>query len=557
VILADQQPRRSVAPCIVALVVLAFLGAMGLVWLRLPEHVAPHSPFETDRAMAHLRFIAAEPHALGSPHHHAVRDYLVRQFQELGLEVEIQNASVPASVLHGLSVEVMNVVARLRGADPTGKALMLAAHYDSTRLAESRGAGDDGAGVAALLEVARVLAQDPPRNDIIFLITDGEELGMLGARAFVKEHPWREDVDVVLNFEARGTRGPSIMFETSQPTGWLVEQYAQVAPHPVSASLTESVYRLMPNRTDFTIFKQAGMRGLNFAFIGGHANYHTVNDDLAHLDPRSVRHHGVQALALARRFGSLDLNAPDQSRDAIYFNFPFPGTYIVRYRAACALPFAAATAALSLLAAVLVARRKLLTFRGVAWSFAAFLLCVAIAVGLTWTLLRFMSKPGLERNANVAIGGFALLALACIGLIVLLFRNRARGDELFVTWLLICSILALATSIWMRGASFIVTWPAMFGAISFIVRSLIRSNRNWTRAVIMTIGLLPLALLAPPMIYLAFLGLRVRSAPVLMPIVILALWGLIVPLRSLIPPYRAGEGLVPQSRPHPERLQNP
>jgi hypothetical protein len=121
--------------------------------------------------------------------------------------------------------------------------------------------------VAVLLETLRALRSSPPlRNDLIFLFTDGEEPGLLGAKAFVDAHP--AAAALVLNFEARGTSGPAFMFETSEGNGWIVRQFAEAAPYPQANSLSYKAYRNMPNDTDLTIFKKAGIAGLNFAFIG-------------------------------------------------------------------------------------------------------------------------------------------------------------------------------------------------------------------------------------------------------------------------------------------------
>ena len=103
----------------------------------------------------------------------------------------------------------------MKGQGPSGKkALMLCAHYDS--VPTGPGASDNAAGVAVVLETLRALKAGPPlERDVIALFPDGEENGFHGSRLFVDEHPWAKDVSVVLNFDARGNSGPSIMFETS------------------------------------------------------------------------------------------------------------------------------------------------------------------------------------------------------------------------------------------------------------------------------------------------------------------------------------------------------
>jgi Zn-dependent M28 family amino/carboxypeptidase len=160
---------------------------------------------------------------------------------------------------------VRNLVARIPGAASTG-GVLLTAHYDSRT--QSPGAGDDATGVAAILETVRALRTGPPpRNDVIILLTDAEELGLLGATAFAEGHPWMQDVAVALSVEMRGGGGPATMFETGDGNGWVVAALAEGAPKGFAFSLGTEVYRRMPTDTDFTIFREAGVQGLNFAAI--------------------------------------------------------------------------------------------------------------------------------------------------------------------------------------------------------------------------------------------------------------------------------------------------
>ncbi len=304
---------------------LVLISAASILHLRPPAKDGDLG-FSTDAAMEHLKIIAQQPHPVGSPANRAVRKYIVDQLTKSGFEVDVQRAAME-SRWHGRSYTVHNVLARLRG-EGDGTAVALVAHYDSVHTGP--GAADDGAAVAALIEVGRLLrAEGPFHNDLILLLTDGEEAGLLGAFAFVDEHDWFNEVGLVLNFEARGTSGASIMFETSPGNGWLVREYARVAPHPITSSLSVEVYRRMPNFTDFTAFLRADLAGMNFAFISTPENYHTEYDDLEHLDRGSLRHHGVQALALARHFLRMDLTARRSSDDAVFF--VVPGLGVIHY----------------------------------------------------------------------------------------------------------------------------------------------------------------------------------------------------------------------------------
>jgi len=222
--------------------------------------------FSASHAYQYLQEIARAPHSMGTAEHERVGSYIVSTCNQLGLATTVQQTVAHVSRGHHLIAgNVQNIIARLKGRH-SGKAVLIAAHYDSQPNAP--GAGDDGAGVAAMLETARLLRSGPPpANDVIFLFTDGEEDGLLGAHAFVAESPLLKEVGIVLNFEGRGNCGISMMFETNTGNGWVINQFARAAAHPFANSLNYEVYRSLPNNTDYSIFKAAGVPGLNNAYI--------------------------------------------------------------------------------------------------------------------------------------------------------------------------------------------------------------------------------------------------------------------------------------------------
>ena len=199
--------------------------------------------------------------------------------------------------------------------------------------------------MTALLETARALSEGPRlRNDVIFLFTDGEEPGLLGAEAFVEEHPLADDLGIALKFEARGNGGPSMMFETSTNNIRLVEEFASAAPRPVASSATYEVYKRTPSGDDLIEFRKAGMAGLGFSYFRGATHYHTALDTPSSVDERSLQHH--DSYALARHFGSADLadlrSGAAGEGEAVYFDVL--GLFLVHYPAGWAVVFAALVA---------------------------------------------------------------------------------------------------------------------------------------------------------------------------------------------------------------------
>src|SRR5262249_7283985 len=114
----------------------------------------PATEFSADRARETLRRVQADglPHPVGSPEHARVRDRVVAELRRSGYEPSVQETFVCGR--DGTCARVANVLARIDGAGP-GKAGLLAARYDS--VGAGPGASDDGLGVAAVLEVAKIL----------------------------------------------------------------------------------------------------------------------------------------------------------------------------------------------------------------------------------------------------------------------------------------------------------------------------------------------------------------------------------------------------------------
>ncbi|MFW6034930.1 MAG: M20/M25/M40 family metallo-hydrolase, partial [Halothermotrichaceae bacterium] len=331
----------------VIIVILFFMLAVGLalLGLRTPRPLpssAARDVFSAERALEHVKAMAREPHPTGSKANDEVREYIVNELESLGLTPKIQTRHVTGKNYTGL---VKNVIVVLPGREADSKdKLAIVSHYDSVE--SGPGASDDGAAVAAMLETLRVFKNLPQlKNDIVFLFTDGEELGLLGAEQFVNANPLAKDIAFLLNFEARGTAGPSLMFETSSDNGKLIKEFASTVPYPNATSLTYEIYKRMPNDTDFTVFKNEGIPGMNFAFIFEGYNYHTADDNLDNLKLGTIQHHGSYALALLKHFGDIDLKQVElKTENRVYFDIM--GKFLIHYPVSWVIPFLIITALL-------------------------------------------------------------------------------------------------------------------------------------------------------------------------------------------------------------------
>src|ERR687889_639413 len=371
---------------VVALVLGAF-AAISLLALEPPEPLpasAQASEFSAERAFSHVGQIAQRPHPVGSPANAEVRDYLIGQLEDLGLRPTVQEATSARTKEGTASIaRVHNIHARIPGSSPTGHVLLVA-HYDS--VPRGPGAADDGAGVAAILEIARAITSDSaPRNDIDIVLTDAEEPWLLGAQAFVRDDLLDPRRSVVLNLEARGTSGPALMFQSSSENTSVIPALASVQ-RPITSSGGEACYQLLPGDTDFSVFRNAGFAGMNFAFFDGSARYHTPEDSPTNLDHASLQHMGSTVLATARHFAGQDLGAP---RGGSLTYFTVLGE-LVYYPQGLAVPLAM-LAVVVFAATLLYGRRRGVRIRAVGWAAVSslWLLVVTMTLGIgVWHGLR-------------------------------------------------------------------------------------------------------------------------------------------------------------------------
>jgi hypothetical protein len=455
---------------IAAALQIATLLAIGVgAWLGLHSTEPPaddRGGFSTARALAHLEAIAQAPRPIGSVEHDRVRDYVVGALRQLGLETDVQQAQVAWNDGRRVrAARVENIVATIPGTDPRRGIVLLVAHYDSTT--SGSGAADNGAAVAALLEVARVVALSP-RNaaSVAVLFTDGEERGLLGARAFVDAHPMFARVEVVLNFDARGSSGGSMMFESSPHNLELVRALGNSGAPVFAASYTQAVYRSLDNDTDFSVFRAAGTPGLNFAFFANPGTYHAPSDSIAELATSSLRHHGAYALALGRSLAAE--RSPASGDDAVYFTVPAIG--LVAYSTTFALALGVLAVALTLGAWIVGLRARRIEIAGLlkASVLAVSITTATVAIGslLLVVATRLAGGADLVRweQLDMATVGVVLVLLGTCCAAVRIALRWVSPLELVAGALFLLSGLALWTSVAMPGASYLVTLPAIGAA---------------------------------------------------------------------------------------------
>ena len=469
--------RTTLIACAVIVLILAALAAKSVLIAPPPLHDAAGG-FDAVRAKARLAFILGDqrPHPADSAGDDLVRTRLIATLGQMGLKPVVRHRMTCNDFQKARLVactRVRNVVALL--GPPTGKALLLSAHYDSVPVGP--GASDDGVGVATLLEVGSILKGRQLKRPVILLFNEGEELGLIGARSFLAD-PLSRNVDSLLNFEARGVTGPAMMFETSQPNGAPIAAYSKVVGRPFASSMMTDVARLIPNDTDVTTYKERGWLTLNFAMTGNETRYHSPGDDLAGLDLRSLQHMGDQALVVS---SELAAGLPRESGQRIFMDIG--GRWLVQMR----LVMGAVAAAVLLVAfALLVWRRRAYRALGTV----AFALVGGGTAGWLATLVMGMVRAGTYWRANpeltfVSIYATALLAALAV---VMTVGRRLTTEQLRAGFWLLFMFLCAGVGIAAPGGIVFFLIPAALVLVGVV-------TGRWYRPAEMVGGMAGLAFL--------------------------------------------------------------
>ncbi|WP_282178959.1 M28 family peptidase [Maribacter stanieri] len=485
-----------------------------------PDKVVVDTEFSTNRALQHVKEISKEPHGVGFPAHTTVRNYITNELKNLGLETSLQEGYTSGD--WGNLSKAENILARIKGSE-SGKALLLLSHYDSSPHS-SHGASDAGSGVATILESVRAFLKTNtiPKNDIIILISDAEELGLNGADLFVDKHEWLKDVGLVLNFEARGSGGSSYMLmETNKGNSKLISEFIAANPEfPVANSLAYSIYKMLPNDTDLTVFREEGdVEGFNFAFIDDHFDYHTAMDNYERLDRKTLAHQGSYLMPLLIHFSNADLTNLKSLDDNVYFNVPF--FKMVSYPFTWIMPMLILAIIFFIFLLISGFKKKVLKGKDILKGFIPVLFTLIIngIVGYySWTFLKWVYPAyndilhGFTYNGHAYILAFTLFSLGTCFYAYYRFKVIKTANLLvapFIIWILICGLVA----IYLKGAAFFI-----IPLYSFLVAFYVHINqKNPNPFLLVFLGIPALFIFAPLVqMFPVGLGLKMMVASTLL-----------------------------------------
>lgn len=535
---------KSIFKIIVILVIILLALGLSISSFILPQVKGKNvsmEEFSAERAMQHVEKIAVRPHPIGSKEHDNVRDYLINELKNLGLEPETQKDLSTNEIWGGfVQGNIENIYCRLKGTGDSKEAILMSAHYDST--SGGPGAADDASGVATILETIRALKSGQPlRNDVIFLISDGEEKGLLGAKSFVDKNELFEDVSMVINFEARGNSGPVIMFETGDDNGWFMKEFKKSVLEPVAYSFLYEIYKLMPNNTDFTLLKTGGKEGFNFASIMGYETYHNSNDNAENLNQRTLQHNGNYALSLVKHFGNLSLNNVESGGSAY---FTIAKSVFVEYSSSLIIPFSIFALMLFIATFIYGFKNEILSFRN---TFIGFLLTLSLIIISTivgsigakiYSIYANMRYGKLSHNISAAmvmderifISIFAVLTSCIIFILCRVVHKKISYENMICGNMLLMIILTLGSSLKFKSASYMFLWPTIFTLAGLCIKFIFKGKQDagYNKLFLIIFSIMSFVLIYVPIVFLIFIALGLPAASIILGIAVIPLSNIIL-----------------------------
>lgn len=493
--------------------------------------------FSVENALNHLKVITKEPHYTSSYYHQEVQNYIINELDKMGLETEIQNQVVLSS--RRVGTNAANIIGTIKGSR-SGKSLVLLTHYDSSAHS-SFGASDAGSGVVTILEGVRAFLSKNiiPLNDIHVVFTDAEEIGLLGAEAFVKNHKLIDNVGLVLNFEARGSGGPSYMLmETNGMNSKLISEFANANPRfPAANSLMYSIYKMLPNDTDLTVFReQANINGFNFAFIGDHFDYHTSLDTYERLDRNTLLHQADYFMSMVNHFSKSDLSNLDSDVDYVYSNFPF--LKLIYFSNSWIYPLLILSAIFFLVLIFLGLVLNKLQLDGILNGIIPFIISLFVCISLTvvlWNFIVFLNPEhadmlhGFTYNGYFYIFGFIFFNLFCLLLIYRPFFDKFSDLNLIIFPLLFWIIINLLISLFLKGAAYFII-PVYFVLFSILAAFIFDLKTN-KLMIVWTCLSIPLIYMFAPQLKMFPVGLGLKNL-FISSVLLILVFSLLLPIFS-------------------------
>ena len=254
---------------------------------------------ESRKTLSYLASDKMEGRKPGNPGNFIAVSFIKKEFESYGLETHLQKFTYTFRWRVGLirwrtvEIETMNVIGVLKGT--SDKHVVIGAHMDHLGVDGDgdayNGADDNASGTTAILELAEAFGKSKtkPKDTIVFIAFNAEELGLLGSKHYVSDPLLPlDDCKLMINLDMVGRlRGTTVTAQggnLSRSVTQLVDKLDDNYPFDVNITAAG-------NRSDHAPFNWSGVPVL-FFHTGTHPQYHRITDD-----PDLINYEGLVNIA--------------------------------------------------------------------------------------------------------------------------------------------------------------------------------------------------------------------------------------------------------------------
>lgn len=225
------------------------------------------------------------------------REYVLKRFKESGLQMLGDSYLQPFefATRAGAKINGTNVMGYIKGKKNPDKYIIITAHYDHIGVRNGEvynGADDNASGTSALFAMAKYFSKNKPKNSLIFVAFDAEEMGLQGAKKFVEKLPVKkESVLLNINMDMVSRNDKNELYASG------TRHYPNLKPHleKLAASKNIKIKLLLghdqpsppqddwTNQSDHFAFHQAKIPFIYFG-VEDHKDYHRATDEFQNIN---------------------------------------------------------------------------------------------------------------------------------------------------------------------------------------------------------------------------------------------------------------------------------
>ena len=273
-----------------------------------------------------------------------------------------------------------------------------------------------------------------------------------------------------------------MLLETPGKNKKLIQEFSKAnVEYPVTNSLAYSIYKLLPNDTDLTIFrKYNSTSGYNFAFIDDHYDYHSANDTWDRLDLSTLAHQGSYIMPLLTYFSKTDLSNFDSDEDYVYFSLPL--FKLILYPFSWNIPLLCIGILFFIISIIVGIIKKKLELKDIGIGFLMFIISTSLAGIITfvfWKIIYSIYPQYQDIVQGFPYNGYYYIIVAILLAVTIFFKVYSFLDNPYklasimvaplLCWLIICACAVF----YLPGASYFIT-ITILGIINFLIILLLK-----------------------------------------------------------------------------------